>query len=33
MNGGDFFNGIQGSSQLNETNLSIDKLPKVNYSL
>ena len=33
MNGGDFFNGVQGSSQSNEMNLSIDNLPKVNYSL
>jgi hypothetical protein len=33
LNGGDFYNGIKPSSQLNEVQLNIENLPKYNYSL
>ena len=33
LNGGDFYNGIKPSSQINEVQLNIENLPKYNYSL
>ena len=33
INGGEFYGGVLASSSSNESNLSLDNLPKNNYSL